>query len=155
MRENKPWINKAASYIILQWHGNQLAKQLYINKRSVLRGKSQNMKSLQVYCRYEYSKSLTFRALALIVFSLWRRANARNVRLYYPYRQYTKLFVFRFVALCTLVSDRRAVVPKWCVHGIVFKYKIKLSLQAADKASLKSEQGQRQGMRIQAKTVKS
>ena len=34
-----------------------------------------------------------FRALALssIVVSLWRRANARNVRLYYPYWQYTDL----------------------------------------------------------------
>ena len=29
--------------------------------------------------------------------SLWRRAYARNVRLYYPYRQYTNLFIFRFV----------------------------------------------------------
>ena len=28
--------------------------------------------------------------------SLWRRANARNVRLCYPYWQYTDLFVFRF-----------------------------------------------------------
>ena len=29
-------------------------------------------------------------------FSLWRRANARNVRLYYPYWQYTDHFIFRF-----------------------------------------------------------
>ena len=28
--------------------------------------------------------------------SLWRRAYARNVRLYYPYRKYTNLFIFRF-----------------------------------------------------------
>ena len=28
--------------------------------------------------------------------SLWRRANARNVRLYYLYWQYTNLFIFRF-----------------------------------------------------------
>ena len=28
--------------------------------------------------------------------SLWRRANARNVRLYSPYWQYTDLFIFRF-----------------------------------------------------------
>ena len=27
--------------------------------------------------------------------ALWRRANAQNVRLYYPYRQYTNLFIFR------------------------------------------------------------
>ena len=31
--------------------------------------------------------------------SLWRRANARNVRLYYLYWQYTDLFIFRFVSL--------------------------------------------------------
>ena len=30
---------------------------------------------------------------------LWRRANARNLRLYYPYRQYTNLFIFQFVSL--------------------------------------------------------
>ena len=30
--------------------------------------------------------------------SLWRRANARNVRLYYPYRQYTNLSTFRIVS---------------------------------------------------------
>ena len=28
-------------------------------------------------------------------------ANARNVRLYYPYRQYTNLFIFRFGYLYT------------------------------------------------------
>ena len=30
--------------------------------------------------------------------SLWRRANARNVRLRFPYREYTNLFIFRFVS---------------------------------------------------------
>ena len=34
--------------------------------------------------------------------SLWRRANARNVRLYFLYRQYTNLFIFRFVSLLCL-----------------------------------------------------
>ena len=34
--------------------------------------------------------------------SFWRRANARNVRLYYPYRQYTNLFIFQFVSLLCL-----------------------------------------------------
>ena len=29
--------------------------------------------------------------------SLWRRANARNVTIYYPYWQYTDLFIFRFI----------------------------------------------------------
>ena len=36
--------------------------------------------------------------------SLWRRANARNVRPYYPYWQYTDLFIFRFVSLLCLRS---------------------------------------------------
>ena len=36
--------------------------------------------------------------------SLWRRANARNVRLYYPYWQYTNLFIFQFVFEYTYLS---------------------------------------------------
>ena len=44
--------------------------------------------------------------------SLWQRAYARNVRLYYPYRQYTDLFLFQlekkqafyFFVLCFLFS---------------------------------------------------
>ena len=39
--------------------------------------------------------------------SLWRRANARNVRLYYPYWQYTNHFIFRFVSLLCLRSALR------------------------------------------------
>ena len=35
---------------------------------------------------------------------LWRRANARNVRLYYPYRQHTDLFIFLSVSLLTRLS---------------------------------------------------
>ena len=63
--------------------------------------------------------------------SLWRRANARNVRLYYPNWQYTNLFIFRFVSqLClrsTLrlyklilyidivnVTDENECVASWC-----------------------------------------
>ena len=38
---------------------------------------------------------------------LWRRANARNVRFHYPYRQYTNLFIFRFVSLLCLRSTLR------------------------------------------------
>ena len=38
--------------------------------------------------------------------SLWRRANARNVRLCYLYR-YTDLFIFRFVSLICLRSTLR------------------------------------------------
>ena len=39
--------------------------------------------------------------------SLWRRDNARNVRLYYPYWQYTDLFIFRFVSPLCLRSRLR------------------------------------------------
>ena len=62
-------------------------------------------------CKWKYKKvgvlpirivySLTFRALALRQRGEGR-ANARNVRLYYPYWQYTNLFIFRFVSLHTL-----------------------------------------------------
>ena len=44
-------------------------------------------------------------------FSLWRRA--RNVRLYYPYWQYTDLFTFRFVT-------HKMVHLIVCVHMVVF-----------------------------------
>ena len=40
------------------------------------------------------------------LFSLWRRANARNIRLCYPYWQYTDLFIFRCVSLLCLRSTR-------------------------------------------------
>ena len=36
-----------------------------------------------------------------------QRANARNVRLYFPYWQYTDLFIFRFVSLLCLRSTLR------------------------------------------------
>ena len=42
-----------------------------------------------------------------ILFSPWWRANARNVRPYYPYWQYTDLFIFRFVSLLCLRSTLR------------------------------------------------
>ena len=38
---------------------------------------------------------------------LWRRANARNVRPRFLYRQYTNLFKFRFVSLHSLRSTLR------------------------------------------------
>ena len=41
--------------------------------------------------------------------SLRRRADARNVRLYYPYRQYTNLFIFRFVSLLCLRSTLKQI----------------------------------------------
>ena len=44
--------------------------------------------------------------MALRLVSLWQRAcaNARNFRLYYPYWQYTNLFIFRFVSLLYLYT---------------------------------------------------
>ena len=39
-----------------------------------------------------------------LLYSFWRRANARNVRLYYPYWQYTDHFIFWFVSLLCLRS---------------------------------------------------
>ena len=47
------------------------------------------------------------KVLYLFSVSFWRRANARNVRLYYPYWQYTDLFIFRFVSLLCLRSTLR------------------------------------------------
>ena len=52
----------------------------------------------------QQSKSLWFSV------SLWRRANARSVRLYYPYWQYTDLFIFRiktFNCPCIRLSSRQ------------------------------------------------
>ena len=46
-------------------------------------------------------------SLILLGFSLWRRANARNVRLYYPNWQYTNIFIFRFVSQLYLRSTLR------------------------------------------------
>ena len=39
---------------------------------------------------------------------LWRRANAWNVRLYYPYWQYTDIFIFRFVVYLYLHAPKEA-----------------------------------------------
>ena len=36
---------------------------------------------------------------------LSERANAQNVRLYYPYRQNANLFIFRFVSISTLPTQ--------------------------------------------------
>ena len=58
----------------------------------------------------EQHRTMTFAELLnrpLLLTMLWRRANARNVRLYYPYRQYTNLFIFRFVSEHCLRSTLR------------------------------------------------
>ena len=69
------------------------------------------------------------------VVSLWRRANARNVRPYYPYWQYTDLFIFRFVSLLclrsTLVSlwrranarNVRLYYPYWLLYTDLFIFR--------------------------------
>ena len=48
---------------------------------------------------------------------LRRRTNARNVRLYYPYWQYTDLFIFRFVilCLCRLAHVASRMSPRACL----------------------------------------
>ena len=53
--------------------------------------------------------------------SLWQRANARNVRLFYPYWQYTDLFIFRFVSKLHLYSTYAAHYAVYFyldIHGI-------------------------------------
>ena len=56
--------------------------------------------------------------------SLWRRANARNVRLYYLYRQYTHLFIFWFVSQHCLRSTLHykhmyVIVYVWQIDSIL------------------------------------
>ena len=54
--------------------------------------------------------------LIQMFFSLWRRAYARNVRLYYPYRQYTNLFIFRLILKKHIDSEcywRVWIKPYW------------------------------------------
>ena len=56
--------------------------------------------------------------------SLWRRANARNIRLYYPYWQYIHLFVFRFVPIIAIVIRQQfSVMRNWPVfYGKFSRY---------------------------------
>ena len=50
--------------------------------------------------------------------SLWRRTNARNVRLCYPYRQYTNPFIFRFLSEHCLRSTLRfTIIIVWEVRS--------------------------------------
>ena len=51
------------------------------------------------------------------------RANARKVRLYYPYWQYTDLFIFRFVSLLCLRSTLRLF--HFGIHAVIdFKFEV-------------------------------
>ena len=54
---------------------------------------------LAYFCHVIISLILIHSAFYLFSVSLWRRANARNVRLYYPYWQYTDLFIFLGVSI--------------------------------------------------------
>ena len=59
---------------------------------------------------------LTFRALAFcqrenrVPVSLWRRANAQNVRLYYPYRQYTDQPFHISICISTLPTQHTTFI---------------------------------------------
>ena len=59
-----------------------------------------------------------------ITVSLWRMANARNVRLYYPYRQYTDLFIFRFLSLlCMPTQQHTTFICIWYwPHAYIYIY---------------------------------
>ena len=51
--------------------------------------------------------SCKFTQFLVISVSLWRRANARNVRLYYPSRQYNNLFIFRLLSIIAFSCSNR------------------------------------------------
>ena len=72
------------------------------------------------YC-FSHLIYLTFCHSVLYLFSvsLRRRADARNVRLYYPYWQYTDLFIFQFVSLLCLRSTLR-IFQFWIFHFWIF-----------------------------------
>ena len=53
--------------------------------------------------------------------SLWRRANARNVRPYSPYWQYTDLSIFRFVSLLCLRSTLYVYIYI-CIYMYIYIY---------------------------------
>ena len=55
----------------------------------------------------DYFSYINWHDFYLFSVSLWRRINARYARLYYPYRQYTNLFIFRFVSLLCLIMTLR------------------------------------------------
>ena len=62
---------------------------------------------LAYFLSHDYLSYINSLVFYLFSVSLWRRANVRNVRLYYPYRRYTNLFIFRFVSLLSLRSTLR------------------------------------------------
>ena len=63
-----------------------------------------------IFCYVIISLIYIHSVLYLFSVSLCRRANARNVRLYYPYWQYTNHFTFRAVLLlpvCQLLFNTK------------------------------------------------
>ena len=105
------------------WRGITL-KYYFLLKRSVhcvgrvSRDTNRNIKRLMAYfLPYDYLayiNSLGF--FYLFSVSLWRRANARNVRPYYPYWRYTDLFIFRFVSLLCLRSTLPPPLEKFYIR---------------------------------------
>ena len=71
---------------------------------------------LAYFLSHDYLSYINLLSFYLFSVSLWRRANARNVRLYYPYWQYTDLFIFRFVSLLCLRSTLRLHSIKWILY---------------------------------------
>ena len=51
--------------------------------------------------------------------------NRRNIRLYYPYRQYTNLFIFRFVSLLCLCSKQCLLHSMWAITLKIFSMHFK------------------------------
>ena len=56
--------------------------------------------------RYIDYMRISYRSEGYGSVSLWRRANARNVSLYYRYWEFTNLFIFRFSKNATLTQGR-------------------------------------------------
>ena len=55
----------------------------------------------------------------LLPVSIWQRANARNVGLYYPYWQYTNLFIFQFSCSFTMPTQARSTLQLLYIYGFV------------------------------------
>ena len=83
---------------------NELSSLVSVHVWSVKTWQLDHIQHCTVHCFYLFSVSP------------WRRANARNVRPYYPYWQYTDHFIFRFVSLLCLRSTLRLF------HTCMFSY---------------------------------
>ena len=66
-----------------------------------------------IFCHVIISLIYIHSNIYLFSVSLWRRANVRNIRLYYPYWsywQYTNLFIY-------FEKDKRLIGQRWLVHA--------------------------------------